>query len=77
MGVGGTGVRQTNISRRRNGSDTMGTGKIAPPLALEGRHVLCEVVAGTNFVGAARTRSICVGEVKQYKYNAHKSEPLM
>ena len=25
---------------------------------------LCEVVAGTNCVGAARTRSICVGEAK-------------
>ena len=28
---------------------------------------LCKVVSGTNFVGAARTRIICVGEVKQYK----------
>ena len=28
---------------------------------------LCEVVAGTNFVGASRMQSICVREVKQYK----------
>ena len=28
---------------------------------------LWEVVAGTNCVGAARTRSICAGEEKQYK----------
>ena len=50
-----------------------GTG--APPWALEQeRHrwllrdgALYEVVAGTNCVGFSRTRSICVGEVKQYK----------
>ena len=47
-----------------------GTG--APPWALEqerhrwilGGGTLCEVVAGNNCVGAARTRSICVGEAK-------------
>ena len=41
----------------------------APPWVLEQERqcwllrgsALCEVVAGTNFVGAARTRSICVG----------------
>ena len=35
---------------------------------------LWEVVAGTNCVGAARTRSICVEEAKYYKQSAHESE---
>ena len=51
------------------------TGTGAPPWDLEQERnrwllrdgSLCKVVAGTNFVGAARTQSICVGEVKQYK----------
>ena len=30
----------------------MGAGTEAPPLALEGQRAICEVVSGTNFVGA-------------------------
>ena len=54
-------------------SATMGAGTGVLLLALEGRGIW-EVVAGTNYVGAASTRSICVGEAKYYKKSAHKSE---
>ena len=47
-GVGGTGVRRTNVSRRRNGSATMGAGTGAPLLALEGS-ALCEVGSWHQF----------------------------
>ena len=36
-GVGATGVGQTDVSTRRNGSATMGSITGAPPMALEGR----------------------------------------
>ena len=39
-GDGGTGVGRTNISRRRNGSSTMGAITGAPTLALEGRRAM-------------------------------------
>ena len=66
---------QTLAGRRRNRSATMGTRTGVPPWAPEQeRHrwllrgsTLCEMVAGTNFVSAARTRSICFRVVKQYK----------
>ena len=38
--VGGTGVRRTDVSTRRNGSATMVTGTGSPPLDLEGRHAM-------------------------------------
>ena len=56
-GVGGTRVGRNDVSRRRNGSATIGSGTGAPPLALEGRgyagsggwHQLCRCCKGTEY----------------------------
>ena len=53
----------TDVSRHQNGSATIGAGTGAPPLALEGRRAVGSG-AGTNYVGATRARSICVGTEK-------------
>ena len=76
QGTNGTdGLDGALVGQGWDGRTLAGAGTGAPLWAPEQERqhwllrggVLCEVVAGTNFVGAARTRSICVGEVKQYK----------
>ena len=76
QGTNGTdGLDEALVGGGWDGQTLSGAGTGAPPWAPEQeRHrwllrggALCEVVAGTNFVGAARTRSVCVEEVKQYK----------
>ena len=76
QGMNGTGgIDGVLVGRGWDGRTLAPAGTGAPPWAPEQeRHrwllsggALCEVVAGTNFVGAARTRSICVREAKQYK----------
>ena len=72
-GTDGTdGLGGALVGRRWDGRTLAPAGTGAPPWAPEQeRHPwlsrgsgLCEVVAGTNCVGAARTWSICVGEAK-------------
>ena len=76
QGMNGTdGLDGAFVGQGCNGQTLSGAGTGAPPQAPEQeRHrwllrgsALCEVVAGTNFVGVARTRSICVSDVKKYK----------
>ena len=73
QGTNGTdGLDGALVVRGWDGRTLAPVGMVVPPWATEQeRHRwllrgggICEVVAGTNFVGAARTRSICVGEVK-------------
>ena len=49
-GVGGMGVGQTDVSRRRNGRSTMGAGTGAPLLALEGVAMRCLVTAWVGWM---------------------------
>ena len=76
QGTNGTdGIDGALVGQGWDRQTAAGAGMGAPPWAPEQeRHfwllmggALCKVVSGTNFFGAARTRSICVGEVKQYK----------
>ena len=79
---GKDGLDGALVGRGCDGPTLAPAGTGAPPWAPEQeRHRwilrgggLWEVVAGTNCVGAARTRSICVGEAKYYKQSAHESE---
>ena len=58
LGVGGTGVRRTDVSTHRNGSAVMVAGTGAPPLALEGIqamgsgvwHQLCWCCKGAQYL---------------------------
>ena len=72
-GTDGTdGLDGALVGRGWDGWALAGAGPGAPLLAPEqeshrwllGDGGLCEVVAGTNCVSAARTRNICVGEAK-------------
>ena len=76
QGMNGTdGLDGTLVGRMWDGRTSAPARTGFPPWAPElERHrwllrggTLCEEVAGTNCIGAARTRSICVGEAKQYK----------
>ena len=76
QGMNGTdGLDGALVGQGWDGLTLAGAGMGAPPWAPEQeRHrwilrssALCKVVAGINFVSAARTRSVCVREAKQYK----------
>ena len=76
QGTNGTdGLDGALVGRGWDGRTLAPVGTGAPPWAPEQERqrwllrggALCEVVDGTNFAGAARTRSIFVVEVKQYK----------